>query len=103
MQRLKRVAIAVLAAVATILIAATGAPAKDVKPSKVPRGNTSPVYAVEQPVSGARVESVVTDPRSALKTTTKRGPGWLLHYGTKRDGCARPDATSVLRVMCVGW
>ncbi len=103
MQSLNRVAITLMAAVAMILIAATQASAADVKPSKVPRGNTSPVYAVEQPVSAARVESVVTDPRGAVTTTTKRGPGWLLHYGTKRDGCARPDATSVLRVMCVGW
>lgn len=44
----------------------------------------------------------LTSPRS-LVTGRNRGTGWLLHYGTKRDNCARPDATSGLRVMCLDW
>ncbi len=65
-------------------------------------GKTPAVHVAPagQPVRGAHVESVLTDPRGAV-TGQKRG--WLLHYGTEHDSCARPDATSGARVMCVSW
>ncbi len=43
------------------------------------------------------------NPRSAL-TGTNQGTDWLLHSGTDhRDACDSPNATSGLRMLCVGW
>jgi len=66
-------------------------------------GETQPVYSALGWLPGRRVESVLTSPRGAVVGTT-RGTGWLLHSGTERcDTCERTDATSGLRMMCVGW
>lgn len=102
MRTFVRFVVPVMAAVALVLVAVNAASAGEAKPSKAAGRKTPPVYAVEQPLSGARAESILTDPRSIV-TGTKQGSGWLLHYGTKRDTCARADATFGLRAVCVAW
>ena len=102
MPRFKKFVVTAVAAVAMAVVVVTAARAEDLKPPKAAGRKTRPVYAVEQPLPGAQVESVITDPRRAM-TDTKRGTGWLLHYGTSRDNCARADVTSGLRMMCVAW
>lgn len=100
MRSLIRFVVTVMATVGMVIVIANGALAGEVKLPKVAGGKTSPVYAVERFLPGARVESILADPRSVV-TGTKQGTGWLLHYGTEHDNCARADATSGLRMMCV--
>jgi len=103
MRRLIRFVVTVLAAVGIVLVAANTVHAQEVNAPTAARGTAAVAYdVVGQPLLGARVESVLTDPHGAV-AGTKRGTGWLLHYGTERDTCTRPDATSRLRMMCVGW
>ena len=102
MARFKGFAVTVMVGVGMVLIAVAVARAGDLKPVKVAGRKTPPVYTVEQPLPGPRMESILTDTRSAA-AAMKEGTGWLVHYGTKRDNCARADATSGLRVMCVAW
>jgi hypothetical protein len=98
----KKFVVTVAATVGMALILVTAARADGFKPPKAVRGKTPPVYTVEQALPGAQVESVILDARHA-RTGRKRGTGWLLHYGTRRDYCARADVTSALRMMCVAW
>lgn len=102
MRSLIRFVVTVTAAVAMGIVVANGARAGEVKLPKGAESKSPVVYAVERPVPGARVESILSDPRSVV-TGTKQGSGWLLHYGTKHDNCALADATSGLRMMCVAW
>ncbi len=102
MARFKKFVVMALAAIEMVLVVVAAARAEDLKAPKAAGGKTQRVYAVERTLPGARVESALTSPRS-LVIGRKRGTGWLLHYSTKRDNCARPDATSGLRVMCLGW
>ncbi len=99
-----RSVVAVLAAVALLTLVVNAAGADDVNmPASARRKTTSAhVALVGRPPSGARVESVLTGPRGTV-APTKRGSGWLLHYGTERDNCTRADATSGLRIMCAAW
>ena len=102
MATFKQFVFTAMAAIAMVLVVVTAVRAEDLKPAKAAAGKTRRVYAVEQALPGARVDSALTSPRS-LMTGKTRGTGWILHYGTKRDNCARPDATSGLRMVCVGW
>ena len=103
MQSLRRFVVTVPAALAVALVVANGALAEEVNAPKAAQGETASAYgAVEQAPPGARFESVLADLPAAV-SGTKRGTGWLLHYGTERDNCSRPDATSGSRMMCVGW
>ena len=99
MRSFMRFIVTLVAAVGMVLVVVTAARAGDVKPPKVAMGKAPPVHAVEQPLPGARVESILAKPRSAVTGT--KGTGWLLHYGTKWDTCGRADVTSGLRMMCV--
>ena len=98
----EKFAVTAVAAVGIALVVVTAAHAQTSSRRKLSEGKRPRVYSVERSLPGARVESVMTDPRRAM-TDTKRGTGWLLHYGTKRDNCARADVTSGLRMMCVAW
>lgn len=104
MRSFKRSVIALLAAVGLLIVVVNAARAEEAKMPKTAGGETASDYVarVGRPLPGARVESVLTDPRRAM-ARAKREPGWLLHYGTDRDNCARADATSGLRMMCVAW
>ena len=103
MRGFMRFAVTVVAAVGMVIVVLGAARAEDVGAPLAAWGKAAvPVYAAEQPLPGARVESVLTDPRGAV-TGKKPGTGWLLHYGTERDNCARADATSGLRMTCVAW
>ncbi len=102
MPRFKTFMLAAMVAFGLVSLAVTAAHAGDAKLPKAVGGKTQPVYAVEQPVARARVESVLTEPRRIV-TGTNGGGGWLLHYGTKRDSCARADVTSGSRMICVSW
>jgi len=67
------------------------------------RGDAQSAYTTTGALPGARVESVLTDPKGAATTTTP-GTGWLLHAGPReKDTCDEIDATSGLRMMCVAW
>jgi hypothetical protein len=102
MTSLMRFVVTVVAAVGVVIVGVDAARAKEVKAPIAAGGKTGPVYTVERPLPGAHVESVLTDPLGAV-TGAKREPGWLLHHGTERDNCARADATSGLRMICVAW
>jgi hypothetical protein len=66
-------------------------------------GAPKPVYTTTGRLNRRHIESVLMNPRSAM-TGTGRGTDWLLHSGTdRRDTCDSPDATSGLRMLCVGW
>jgi hypothetical protein len=68
-----------------------------------PRAAVGTDYSTAGKLPGTRVESVLTDPKGAV-TSTKPGTGWLLHAGPRvHDMCEEEDATSGLRLMCVGW
>lgn len=104
MRRFMRFMVTVLAAVGIVMVVANSARADEVNAPANARGKAAVAYGVAaQPLSGARVESVLTENPHGTVAGTKRGTGWLLHYGTERDPCTRPDATSRLRMMCVGW
>ncbi len=102
MRSLIRFVVTVTATVGIGILVASGVRAGEVKLPKAAESKRPVVYSVERPVPGARVEGVLIDPRRAV-TGTKQGTGWLLHYGTQRDNCARPDVTSGLRMLCVAW
>jgi hypothetical protein len=102
MRRFGRFVVTVLAAVGVAIVVVNAARAEKVNAFIVGTGETAPAYEAVRPLPGARVESVLTDPRGAV-VRAKRGTGWLLHYGTAGDNCARADATSGLRMMCVAW
>jgi len=104
-----RLAVTVLATAVVVIVAVNGARAERVNgpgaaAAKTPRADKTArdVAPLRRKLPDARVESVLMDPRGAV-AGTKQGIGWLLHYGTERDTCARADATSGLRVMCVIW
>jgi hypothetical protein len=100
-RRFLRFAVAIVAAFGVVMSVSNAACAEEVKaPVAAWDKDAGPVYTAERPLPGARVESVLTDPRGAL-TSKKRGTSWLLHYGTGRDNCARADASPGLRMMCV--
>jgi hypothetical protein len=68
-----------------------------------PRAALGEDYSTAGKVPGTRVESVLTDPKGAV-TSTRPGTGWLLHAGPREhDMCEEEDATSGLRLMCIGW
>ena len=102
MRTLIRFVVTAIVTVGMGIVVANEARARDVKLPKAAESKSSMVYAVERPLPGARVESILTDPRSVV-TDTKQGTGWLLHYGTNQDNCARAEATSGLRMMCMAW
>jgi hypothetical protein len=103
MRNFMRLVVTALAAIGIVLLVANAAGAEELNARKAAWSKTAPVYGVgAQPPPGAHVESVLSDPRGAM-AGTKGGTGWLLHYGTERDSCARAGATSGLRVMCVAW
>ena len=104
MRNFVRFVVAALAAVGVVIAAVNAARAEEVNAPIAAGGETAPAYVAlaGQPLPGARVESVLTGSRGAV-AGTKRGSGWLLHYGTERDSCARADATSGLRMTCVAW
>ncbi len=102
MRSLVRFVVTIMATVGMGIVIANGARAAEVKRPKAAESKSPVVYATERPLPGARVESILADPGSVV-TGTKQGSAWLLHYGTKRDNCARADATSGLRMMCLAW
>lgn len=76
--------------------------ADDVPTPGVTAGQTRSTYSTTSRVRRRRTESVLMSPRSAVKDPP--GTGWLLHSGPpERDPCDSPDATSGLRMMCLGW
>lgn len=100
MREFRRLVLPVLAAVAICTGTAVGAEQRNV--AKAPAGERSPAYLrVERSLPGARLHSVLRNPRAALNN--KPGTGWVLHYGTAGDGCSRADATSGLRITCISW
>jgi hypothetical protein len=104
MRNFMRSVVAVLAAVGVLIVIVNAARAEEVKAPIAAAGKTEPAYVAPLggALPGAHVESVLTDLRGAV-AGTRRGTGWLLHYGTEDDTCARADATSGSRVMCVAW
>ena len=71
-------------------------------PGPTPPGK-QPVYTTTGRLNQRHIESVLMNPRSTL-SVGGGGSGWLLHSGKgQRDACDNPDATSGLRMMCVGW
>ena len=102
MRSLIRLVVTVVATVGIGIVIANGARAGEVKLPEAAESKSPVVYAVERPLPGAWVESILADPGSVV-TGTKQGSAWLLHYGTKRDNCARADVTSGLRMMCMTW
>lgn len=99
-----RLVVAVLAAVLVVIVGVDAARAEKVNAPIAVADKTAPAYVAPfgGPLPAAHVESVLMDPRGSL-AGTKQGTGWLLHYGTEHDSCARADATSGLRAMCVTW
>ena len=66
-------------------------------------GATRPAYTTTGRLNRRHIESVLMRPGSAM-SGAERGTDWLLHSGTdRRDTCDNPDATSGLRMLCVGW
>jgi hypothetical protein len=104
MERLLRCVVVVLAAMVVVAAARNAAHADKVNVPIPATGKAAAVHVapVGLPLPAAHMESVLTDPRGAT-TERKRNTGWLLHYGTEHDSCARPDVTSGGRVMCVSW
>jgi len=104
MERLNRLVVAVVAAMVLLAAARNAARADTANAPRTAADTTGAVQVapVGPPLSAAHLESVLTDPRGAV-TGQKQGTGWLLHYGRAHDSCARPQATSGLRVMCVSW
>jgi hypothetical protein len=93
-----RFVVTCVAAVGMVIVVVDAARAKEVKAPIA----ASSVYTVERPLPGPHVESVLTDPLGAV-TGAKPETGWLLHFGRERDNCARANATSGLRTICVAW
>lgn len=104
MRSFMRSVVAVLAAVGVVIVVINAARADEANRPIAAGRETASAYVARagRPLPGARVESLLTDPRGAV-ARTKPGSGWLLHYGTERDRCARADAISGLRMMCVAW
>jgi hypothetical protein len=103
MRTLRAFLVAVLVTAGMVIVVAGAAPAEEVNANMAAWGESAPAYGlVGRSLPGARVESVLTDPSGAV-AGQKHGTGWLLHYGTGSDSCARADATSGLRMMCVAW
>ncbi len=103
MEKLIRWLVTILAAIAVMLAVRITAGAEQVKGSMPVSAKSGAVHAAPaRRLPAVHMESILTDLRGAM-TTRKRGEGWLLHYGTENDTCARPDATSGARVMCVSW
>lgn len=99
-QNFIRFVIAVLAAVGLAVVVAEPGRAEDIEAPLGAVGDTQPVYSTLGRLPGRGLESVLTSPGAG----TRRGTGWLLHSGTEqRDTCARTDAVSGLRMMCVAW
>lgn len=104
MRSFMRLVVAVLAAAVAVIVTVNAARAENVNAPRTAAGKTAPAYVAPfgRSLPRARVESILMHPRGAV-AGTKRGTGWLLHYGTDQDNCGRADATSGLRVMCVTW
>ena len=81
-----------------IVGAATAVARADELKLPTPPAKGGPEYGTVEARPGRHVESVLTQPRSAL---TKQGTGWLLHFGSAHDNCSRVDETPGLRLMCV--
>jgi hypothetical protein len=97
-----RLVAAIIAFSAFSLIAAA-ANASELPTPPAVHSESQSVYTTTGQLPGTRVESVLTDLRGAV-TSAPPGTGWLLHAGPrKRDTCDEVDATSGLRMMCVGW
>jgi hypothetical protein len=95
-----RFAVTVLAAVGLAVVVAEQGRAQDIEAPIAAVGESQPVYSAVGRLPGRGLESVLTSPGAG----TRRGTGWLLHSGTEqRDTCARTDAVSGLRMMCVAW
>ncbi len=105
MGRFKHLMVAVLAVVGLVIVVENVAWAQKVSVAvaaqeKSAARSTRPVGRSH---SRAHVDSVLTSPRAAI-VNPEQGRGWLLHYGTEHDGCARTDATiATMRAMCVSW
>ena len=104
MERLIRVVVTVLGAMVVVAAVRNAACAETANAPVTATGKTAAVHVAQvgQALPAAHMESVLTDPRGAM-TVRKRGTGWLLHYGTEHDSCARPDAIAGARVLCVSW
>jgi hypothetical protein len=104
MRRVIRLMVTVLVAMVAVVAVHNAACAEKVNAPIADTGKTAAVHVapVGQALPAAHMESVLTDPRGAM-TVRKRGTGWLLHYGTAHDSCARPDAIAGGRVLCVSW
>jgi hypothetical protein len=105
MRRLIRLVVIVLAAILVTAAVSKTARAEMVNAPKAATGKAAAVEVApvwHAPLPAPHAESVLADPRGAL-TGRKRGTGWLLHYGTEHDSCARPDTIEGWRVLCVSW
>jgi len=93
----------IILALNLLIVAAPAIRADDLPAPPGTPGATRPVYTTTGRLKRRHIESVLTDPRSAM-TGAKQGTDWLLHSGTQqRDTCDSPDATYGLRMLCVGW
>lgn len=103
MERLIRFVGAALAAM-VVAASSNGAGAGQFDTGAAATGKNAAVHTapVAPSLPAAHFESILTDPRGAL-IGRKRETGWLLHYGTAHDSCARPDVTTGGRLMCVSW
>ncbi|HVO23672.1 MAG TPA: hypothetical protein VMW56_08595 [Candidatus Margulisiibacteriota bacterium] len=97
-----RTLLATSLALGLLIVAARPLRAADpLTPGATPAGK-QPVYTTTGRLQERHIESVLMNPRHAL--SVGGGSGWLLHSGKgQRDACDNPDATSGLRMMCVGW
>ena len=102
MRTFMRSLVTVLMVIGVALVVASATRAEEMSVPVSVADKNAPVYGAVEKRPGAGVESVLTDPRG-LVVGTKRGTGWLLHYGTERDNCSRVDANPGLRMMCVAW
>jgi hypothetical protein len=98
-----RTALAIVVPLCVLTLLAPAVRADDAHAARATLGEAQPVYGVAGRLTGRRVESVLTGRRGPT-AAAQPGTGWLLHAGTQQRGtCDRADATSGLRMMCVGW
>lgn len=105
MRLFPRIAFVVVLAVVGIVMVVVGTAYAEANTPTAARSKAAVRYgAARQPMPGApHVESVLTEHSREALARTQQGTGWLLHYGPERDTCTRPDATSRLRMLCIGW
>jgi hypothetical protein len=93
----------IILALTLLIVAAPAIRADDLPAPPATPGAARPAYTTTGRLKRRHIESVLTDPRSAM-TGAKQGTDWLLHSGREqRDTCDSPDATYGLRMLCVGW